>query len=129
MAEADLKGRWVASKVTDATISKLRAAGYLPADAACRAPEPNQRVPTPKPGERVVFIPHLVRGLGFPLHPFVRGILFFHGLDFHNVAPNSIMHLTTFVIICEAFLCVEPHFGLWLKMFCVKPKSGGADFA
>ena len=39
------------------------------------------------------------------------------------------MHLTTFIIICEALLRVEPHFGLWLKTFCVKPKSSDAEFA
>jgi hypothetical protein len=36
-----------------------------------------------------VFIPHFLRGLGFPLHPFVRGLMFFYGLDFHDLAPNS----------------------------------------
>jgi hypothetical protein len=59
----------------------------------------------------------------------VRGILFFYELDFHNLAPNFILHLTTFIIICEVFLRMETHFGMWLKMFCVKPKSSGADFA
>ena len=58
-------------------------------------------VPTPNPGQRVIFIPHLLRGVGFPLHPFVRGILFFYRLDFHNLAPKSIMHLTIFIIVCE----------------------------
>ena len=24
--------------------------------------------------------------------------------------------------MCEAFLCIRPHFGLWLKTFNVKPK-------
>jgi len=24
--------------------------------------------------------------------------------------------------MCEAFLCIKPHLGLWLKIFCVKPK-------
>ena len=105
MADADMTGRWVASKVTCATISELRAAGYIPGDVAYMAPMPGQCAPTPNPGERVVFIPRLVRGLRFPLHPFIQGILLFYGLDFHNLAPNSIMHLTTFSIVSEAFLC------------------------
>ena len=38
-------------------------------------------IPTPEPGERVVFITHFLRGLGFPLHPFVWGLMFYYGLE------------------------------------------------
>ena len=69
---------------------------------------------------RVVFIPHFVRGLGFPLHPFVRG--FYYGLYFHDLAPNSFLNISAFIIVCKAFLRIPPHFGLWLKIFNVKPK-------
>ena len=27
-----------------------------------------------------------------------------------------------FIVVCEAFLRITPHFGLWLKTFNVKPK-------
>ena len=79
-------------------------------------------IPVPEVGERVVFTSHFVRGLGFPLHPFVRGLLFFYGLDFHDLALNSILHISAFIVVCEAFLRIPPHFGLWLKTFNVKPK-------
>jgi hypothetical protein len=62
---------------------------------------------------------------GVPLHPFVRGIFFYYGLDFHHLAPNSILHLTAFITACKAFLGVEPHFDLWLKTFSIKSKSSG----
>ena len=48
--------------------------------------------------------------------------MFFYGLDFHDLAPNSFLHISAFIIVCEAFLRVRPHFGLWLKIFNVKPK-------
>jgi hypothetical protein len=64
-----------------------------------------------------------LRGLGFPLHPFLRGLLYFYGLDFHDLAPNSLFHITTFVIFCEAFLKVQPHFGLWLHLFSMKKRT------
>ena len=86
-------------------------------------------IPTPQKGERVVFISHLIRGLGFPLHPFLRGLKFFYGLDFHHLAPNSILHIATYITFCEAFLRIEPHFGLWLKIFCIKPNSSGSKLA
>ena len=69
-----------------------------------------------------MFLTHFVRGLGFPLHPFVRGLMFYYGLDFHDLAPISILNISAFIVMFEAFLRITPHFGLWLKTFNVKPK-------
>ena len=91
-------------------------------EVAHRLSTEGQIVPTPEPHERVVFIPHFVRGLGFHLHPFVRGHMFYYGLDFHNLAPNSFLNISAFIVVCKAFLRISPHFGLWLKIFNVKPK-------
>ena len=81
-----------------------------------------QIIPTPGPHERVVFVAHFVRGLGFPLHTFVSGLMFYYGLDFHDLAPNFILNISAFIVVCEAFLRIPPHFGLWLKTFKVEPK-------
>ena len=70
-----LKGHWGGSIVTAATIAELRDAGYLAPAIAASAPAAGQLVPAPNTGERVVFVPHLIRGLGFLLHPFVRGVM------------------------------------------------------
>ena len=110
------------SSVTEGHIKKLRGAGYLAAEIAHRLPAAGQIVPTPEPHERVVFLHHFLRRLGFPLHPFVRGLMFYYGLDFHDLAPNFILNISAFIIVCEAFLLIQPHFGLWLKTFNVKPK-------
>ena len=48
--------------------------------------------------------------------------MFYYGLDFHDLAPNFILNISAFIVVCEAFLCIRPHFGLWLKTFNVKPK-------
>ena len=53
-----------------------------------------QIVPTLEPHERVVFLPHFVRGLGFPLHPFVYGLMFYYGLDFRDLAPNFVLNIS-----------------------------------
>ena len=103
-------------------ITELREAGYLAKEIAHRLPVKGQIVPTPEPHERVVFLTHFVRGLGFPLHPFVHGLMFYYGLDFHDLAPNFILNISAFIVVCEAFLRIPPHFGLWLKTFNVKPK-------
>ena len=112
----------MASSVKKKDIKELREAGYLAKEIAHRLPAKGQIVPTPEPHERVVFLTHFVHALGFPLHPFVRGLMFYYGLDFHELAPNFILNISAFIVVCEAFLRVSPHFGLWLKVFNVKPK-------
>ena len=113
------------SSITEGDIKKLRRAGYLPDDIAHRLPDEGQLIPTPWPRERVAFRTQFLHGLGFPLHPFVRGLMFYYGLDFHDLAPNFILNISAFIVVCEAFLCIQPHFGLWLKTFNVKPKVVG----
>ena len=110
------------STVREKDIKKLREAGYLAKKIGHRLPTAGQIVPTPKPHERIMFISHFLRGFGFALHPFVRGLMFYYGLDFHDLAPDSFLHISVFVVTCEAFLRISPHFGLWLKTFNVKPK-------
>ena len=100
------------STATEKKIANLRAAGYLAADIVHRLPDKGQVIPTPGPRERVVFLAHFVRGLGFPLHPFVRGLMFYYGLDFHDLAPNFILNISVFIVVGEAFLRIKPHFGL-----------------
>ena len=112
----------MASSVTKEDVKKLREARYLTAEIPHRLPAPGQVIPTPEPNESVVFVSHFLRGLGFSLDPFVRGLMFYYGLDFHDLAPDSILHTSSFIVVCEAFLRITPHFGLWLKTFNVKPK-------
>ena len=107
------------SSVTEEDIKKLREARYLTAEISHRLPARGQVIPTPEPNESVVFITHFLRGLGLALDPFVRGL---YGLDFHDLAPDSLLHISSFIVMCEAFLRITPHFGLWLKTFNVKPK-------
>ena len=94
--------------------------GYLTVDVKHRLPAPEQVIPTPETNESVVFVSHFLRGLGLTLDPFVRGLMFYYGLDFHDLAPDSILHISSFIVVCEAFLHIVPHFGSWLKTFNVK---------
>ena len=48
--------------------------------------------------------------------------MFYYGLDFHDLALDSLLHISRFIVVCEAFLRITPHFGPWLKTFNVKPK-------
>ena len=55
--------------------------------------------------------------------------MFYYGLEFHDLAPESILHISSFIVVCEAFLRITPHFGLWLKTFKVEPKVVSGEHA
>ena len=92
------------SSMMEEDIKKLREARYLTAEISHRLPA------TPEPNESVVFVSHFLRGLGLALDPFVRGLMFYYGLDFHDLAPDSFLHISSFIVVCEAFLRITPHF-------------------
>ena len=119
----------MASSVSEEDTTRLRETGYLAKEIAHRLPAKGKIIPTTKPNERVVFIPHFVLGLGFPLHPFVCGLMFYSGLYFHDLALNSFLNISAFIVVCEAFLRIPPHFGQWIKIFNVKPKVVDGQYA
>ena len=84
-----------------------------------------ENFPNPRQGERVCFISFLLRGVGFPIHPFLRGLLEYYGIQLHNLTPGSILHISGFVALCELFLGCEAHFELWKKFFCLVPLHQG----
>lgn len=113
-------------------LTRLAILGYLP-DPEFAQTHPglvsldegvlHDNYPTPQPHERVCFVPFLLRGLGFPIHPFLRGLLHFYGIQLHHLTPGSILHIACFVTLCEAFLGCEAHFDLWCKYFCLVPRT------
>jgi hypothetical protein len=64
-----------------------------------------------------MFLAFLLYGFSLPTHKFLRGLLFVNGVQLHQLTPNSILHIACFVTLCEAFLGVNPHWGLWKCLF------------
>ena len=64
-----------------------------------------------------------MRGLRFPIHPFLCGLLEFYVLQLHNFTPASILHIAGYVALCELFLGCEAHFELWKRLFCLVPRT------
>src|SRR4051812_38913858 len=85
--------------------------------------EQAESAPNPSKVERVCLVPYLIRGLGFPIHPFLQGLLEFYGLQLHSLTPASILHIAGHVALCELFLGYEAHFALWKKLFCLVSHS------
>ncbi|KAK1667897.1 hypothetical protein QYE76_056056 [Lolium multiflorum] len=128
---------WGASTITNREVSKLRSFGFISSsDDDIRLPGPSSR-PNPPKGFTVMFAAFLFRGLSLPAHEFLRSLLFFYGIQLWQLTPNSILHLSIFITVCEAFPGIDPHWGLWRKIFYVKrhndnnappPVVGGVDF-
>jgi hypothetical protein len=62
-----------------------------------------------------------LRGLSFPAHEFLCGLLFVYDVQLHQLTPNSILHIACFVTLCESFLGIETHWILWKFLFRLRP--------
>ena len=79
-------GDWQKSSVKKADLEVLRTQGLLPPTDQARVRVPGKEVyPAPREGERVCFVDFLPRGFGFPLHDFVRGLLYAYGVQIHDL--------------------------------------------
>ena len=60
--------------------------------------------------EIVLFRSFVERGLAIPTSDFFRSLLHHWKVQLHHLTPNSILHLSIFTHLCEAFLGIQPHF-------------------
>jgi hypothetical protein len=77
-------------------------------------------------GEYIVFYGHTQMGLTFPLSTFFKAVLDFYGIKVNDLTPNSILMLSTFVYLCEAFVGVAPTVTLWRHFFVLRAARGKA---
>jgi hypothetical protein len=61
---------------------------------------------------------------GVPSHQFLRSLLQFYVLELHHQTPSGILHIVTFMTLCEAFMGIEPHFHLWNYFFRARLRQG-----
>ena len=119
---------WGKSSAKAQELEDLRERGLLPPleEMKTRAPG-KDTVPSPRDGERVCFVDFLPRGFGFPIHPFLRGLLYVYGIQIHDLTPNGVLSLASFFVLCECFLGIEPNWWLWKAIFMVKRNVGKGD--
>ena len=112
---------WVPSRMGKAEINRMVEVGVLSdrVTAGWR-PASGEPVPMPHTDEVVVFEDYFWRGLGFPVHPFLRDMLGFWRVSLCNLHPNTILHISIFIHFCEAYLRVLPHFNLFHHLFWLK---------
>ena len=113
-----MTGRWERSAFGAADLDALVADGFM-IDGAAQIPR-DEEIHVPRPDERVCFQSLFPRGFALSVHPFVRGLLFAYQLQMHDLSPNGILHIAYFITLCEGFLGIYPHWGLWKCLFNIK---------
>jgi hypothetical protein len=79
------------------------------------------------PDEVPMFARFVERGLALPASEFFKGLLQYCGIEYLNLNPNGVFHVSVFVHFCEAFLGIKPHWILFWKFFRVKPQPSSND--
>ena len=119
---------WTPSKCSDSDLESLVSAGLLPVKSIIQwrfALGPDR--PYENTGEIVAFAPYFEWRLGLPCPDFFSGLLSYYRVQLHHLTPNSFVHLSIFVHLCEAFLVIEPHFELFHFLFHLKPQPNSNE--
>ena len=84
-------------------------------------------VPTPGPGEIVLFVSFICAGLCLPASAFLHRFLSYFMISLNHLAPNVVLHLFVFVHLCETFLGIPPSLSLFRYFFRLKPQPRRDD--
>ena len=114
---------WVLSKCSGSDLENLVSDRLLPAKSVIQwGPALGEDRLYENTGEIVAFAPYFERGLGLPCSAFFSGLLSYYRIQLHHLTPNSFVHISVFVNLCEAFLRIEPYFELFRYLFHLKPQ-------
>ena len=132
--EEYLERHWSPSISTMEELKKLSKLGLLPApEMEVWRPLPREhRFPQPSHGEFVLFEDFVMRGVGLPVHSFLRDLCMYWNISLCHLDPNSILTIAIFVGFCEMFLGIPPHFNLFRHFYILRTKgagSGGSEIA
>ena len=100
---------WVSSRMGEAELNRLVEVGVLP-DRVTTGWQPASGEPFPMPNtdEVVVFEDYFWRGLGFPVHPFLRDLMELWVVSLCNLHPNTILHTLSSSIFVKHTLESSP---------------------
>jgi preprotein translocase subunit Sec61beta len=79
------------------------------------------------PDEIPMFARFVDHGLALPTSDFLKGMLRYYDIEYLNLNPNGIFHVSIFVHFCEAFVGIKPHWILFQKFFRLKPQPRTND--
>jgi hypothetical protein len=110
---------WTPSKVTQGHLQNLMNQGLMTVAQlmSCCVPE-DPAFPALVEGYVVTFVAFYEQGFSALSHRFLCSLLQHYDLELHNLTPSGILHIAAFVTLCEAYMGIDPHFGLWNYFFC-----------
>jgi hypothetical protein len=79
------------------------------------------------PDEVPMFARFVECGLALPVSDFFKGLLKYYDIEYLNLNPNGIFHVSVFVHFCEVFVGIKPHWILFRKFFRLKPQPSAND--
>ena len=121
----DHNKEWVASSSSQEDLEAMVFEGILPNQAMVAWwPAVGERFLDPRDGELVFFEDFYCCGFGLLAHPFFHKLLSYYGISLIHLNLNSILHLSIFINLCEAYLGIEAHFNLFWYLFHLKSFSG-----
>jgi hypothetical protein len=105
MAEQD----WTPSTVMHGHLQKLMKHGFMAVTEleSCRVLE-DPVFPPPTKGNVVSFVVFYERQFAMPPHRFLCLLLQYYNLELHHLTPSGVLHIVTFVTLCEAYLGIDP---------------------
>ena len=119
---------WVRSTVARETLDEMVVEGVLQDQVTAGwRPTVGPPFPAPDTNELVVFEAYFIRGFGIPAHLVLRKLLVYYGINLCHLHPNSILHISLFINLCEAFIGIAPHLNLFRYFFYLKPFSGSGS--
>jgi hypothetical protein len=107
----DLAKEWKKSKMKTKDLLALVNSGFLQEKemdmwrAAAGDPYPMEK----NRDEVPMFARFVESGLALPTSDFFKGLLKYYGIEYLNLNPNGIFHVSVFVHFCEAFVGIKPH--------------------
>jgi hypothetical protein len=120
---------WTKSKLKTEDLLALVNSGFLrekEMDLWCAAagdPYPMEK----NPDEIPMFARFAEHGLAVPASDFFKGLLRYYDIEYLNLNPNRIFHVSIFVHFCDVFVGIKPHWVLFRKLFRVKPQPSTND--
>jgi hypothetical protein len=57
----------------------------------------------------------------------MRALPHYCGVELHNFNPNSIAQAAIFMVVCEGFLGIDPHWDLWTHLFSAEFSAVSTD--
>jgi hypothetical protein len=113
---------WKKSKLKTEDLLALVNSGFLREKEMdlWRAPAGNPYLMEKNPDEILMFARFVECGLAVTASDFFKCLLRYYDIEYLNLNPNGIFHVSVFVHFCETFVGTKPHWILFRKFFRVK---------